>query len=83
MYAVDGKSRKEKHGMAARYRIVLIDWVDGDVSDTDEIRVYADSDHEAVSKAKQRWRMTIGSQWPHCRIEKAETLATARLRGVV
>lgn len=66
--------------MAMACRIVLIDWIDGDVSDTDEIRVFADTDDEAKQKAKKKWRMTNGSDWPECRIEKVEIMTPARLR---
>ena len=66
--------------MAKGFRTVWINWIDGDVSDTDEIRVFADTDDEAKQKAKKKWRMTNGAEWPHCRIEKVEIVTPARLR---
>lgn len=66
--------------MAKGFRTVLVDWVDGHSSDTDEVRVFADSDGEAIQKATKKWRMTIGAEWPHCRIEKVEILTPARRR---
>jgi len=79
---VDGITRKEAHSVAMRRRIVVVDWIDGDVSDSDEVVVYANSDSAAIAKAKAKWRASIGAQWPHCRIEKVETLTPARLRGL-
>jgi len=67
--------------MALKRRTVLIDWIDGDVSDSDEVVVVCQDDETAIAKAKAKWRMTIGAQWPHCRIQKAEVLTQARLRG--
>lgn len=66
--------------MAMACRIVLIDWIDGDVEDTDEIRVFADDDETAKQKATKKWRMTVGAEWPHCRIEKVEVMTPERLR---
>lgn len=67
--------------MARKLRVVLVDWVDGEVADTDEIRVFADDDTSAICRAKDRWLVTKGAKWPHCRIEKLEILAPARRRG--
>jgi hypothetical protein len=78
---VDGITRKEAHGMALKRRIVVVDWVDGDVSDSDEVVVVCQDDETAISRAKAKWRMTIGAEWPHCRIQKVEVLTPARLRG--
>lgn len=64
-------------------RIVLISWIDGDVEDCDEVRVSADTDAEALRKARQKWRMTIGAQWPHCRIIWSKILTPAIARGFV
>jgi hypothetical protein len=78
---VDGITRKEAHSMAAKRWIVVIDWVDGDVSDSDEVVVVCQDDETAISRAKAKWRMIIGAQWPHCRIKKVEILTPARLRS--
>lgn len=66
--------------MAKRLRIVLIDWVDRDHFDTDEIRIYAESNASAIVAAKRKWRLTVGAAWPHCHIEKVEILTPERLR---
>lgn len=51
--------------------IVAVDWIDGDVEDTSEILVYAESARQAVSEAKKKFRLTNGTQWPSCRIQRA------------
>ncbi|NBW13827.1 MAG: hypothetical protein EBR82_38080 [Caulobacteraceae bacterium] len=78
---MDGKTRKEEHGVAAKRRIVVIDWVDGDVSDSDEVAVVAESNADAVKKAIGRWAAKTIAKWPNCVVEKVEVLTTARLRG--
>jgi len=65
--------------MQRRY-CVLIDWVDGEVEDTDEIAVFADSAAEAITKARKRWRLTIGVRYPTCRIVES-TVLTPKLRA--
>ena len=67
--------------MTLKRRIVVIDWIDGDVTDSDEVTVNAADDADAITKAKAKWRLAIGAQWPHCRIKKVEILTPARLRG--
>jgi hypothetical protein len=53
---------------------VVIDWVDGDVEDSDECSVYAASSDEAISMAREIWQRTYGSQWPSCEIAAATAL---------
>lgn len=60
--------------MAQRMHTVLIEWIDGDVDDVDEISVFADSENDAISKARAKWRVTIGAEWPHCRIVASKIL---------
>lgn len=50
--------------------IVAIDWADGDVEDTAEVCVYAESSAEAKSAASRKWRLTIGAEWPSCRVQR-------------
>ena len=57
-----------------RKHVVIIDWDDRGVEDTDEIVVFADSPSQAISKAKEKWRLTIGAKWPHCRIVDSKIL---------
>lgn len=66
--------------MAAKRWIVICDWTDGDIFDADEVVVYADSAAQAISKARQKWRMTVGAQWPQCRLDRAWILTPSRRR---
>lgn len=68
--------------MAAKRWTVICDWTDGDIFDADEVVVYADSSAEAISKARQKWRMTIGAAWPHCRLNRTWILPPSRRLGV-
>jgi len=66
--------------MAQRRHTVLIDWIDGDVEDADEITVFAENENEAVFKAKSNWRVTIGAQWPQCRITRARAMLNSEVK---
>ncbi len=57
-----------------RKHTVIIDWDDRGVEDSDEIVVFADSAAQAVQKAREKWRLTIGIKWPQCRIVEAKVL---------
>ena len=57
-----------------RKHTVIIDWEDRGVEDSDEIVVFADSAAQAIQKAKEKWRLTIGAKWPQCRIVGAKVL---------
>ena len=56
---------------------VICDWSDAGpkggyaVEDADEVVVYADSANEAIAKAKKKWRLQVGPEWPTCRLTKA------------
>jgi hypothetical protein len=63
--------------------VVLISWIDGDVEDCDEVRVSAETDADAIRKARAIWRVTIGAEWPHCRIVSSKILTPAIARGLV
>ena len=69
--------------MAQRKFVVLVDWIDGDVEDSDEIVVFAEDAERAILSAKRKWKMSIGAQWPHCRIEQLKILTPGRLLGLV
>ena len=58
-----------------RKHLVIIDWIDGKVEDSDEITVFADSPAEAIRKAREKWRLTIGAKWPCCRITDSKILS--------
>ena len=63
----------------ARKFTVVVDWVDGAVSDSDEIVVFADSAASAKKKAALKWSESVGKKWPTATKEKAWIL-TARSR---
>lgn len=65
-----------------RKHTVIIDWVDGDVEDSDEIAVFAESTDEAIRKAKTKWRTTIGVQWPHCKITGLSIIRPAAIKNI-
>lgn len=67
--------------MAKKRTVVWIHWIDGTVSDTDEVVVYADSPASAKTAASDKWQMTIGARWPSCRIEEAEIPTPSRRLG--
>lgn len=69
--------------MALRKWVVALDWVDGDVEDTDESVVFADSAAVAVATAKARWVLSIGTRWPHCRLERAYILSPTTRRRIL
>ena len=39
--------------------------------DADEITVSADSEAEAIAKARKKWRLTFGAEWPHLKLSKS------------
>lgn len=50
---------------------ILIEWDDKGSCDADEVVVIAATLQEAIARAKQTWRTTVGIKWPHCRIVRA------------
>lgn len=65
--------------MARKY-VVFVSWNDRGIEDADEVVVYADSAAEAKSAARSKWRMTIGAQWPHCRLTDVGILTPKSMR---
>lgn len=66
--------------MACKVFVVLVDWHDNDVEDTDEVQVTgAKSALSAISKAKRIWQLTYGAKYPGCKISRIRIL-TERLR---
>lgn len=55
---------------------VVLEWSDrrDGEADADEIWVSAASEHEAIAEGKKRWRLTIGAEWPSCRLTRAWVL---------
>lgn len=66
--------------MAKKAWIALVDWVDGEVADTDEFHIYAENEENALKTARTAWSATNGAEWPHCRIEHITVSPPARLR---
>ena len=61
---------------------VVVEWSEkGGESDADEMTVFAESAVVAVMKAKSAWRLTIGAQWPHCRIIRAWALTPQKSKS--
>lgn len=64
---------------------VICEWSDAGpkgeyvVEDADEIVVHADSASSAIAKAKKKWRLTIGAEWPNCRLTKCFVLTAKKL----
>lgn len=59
---------------------VICEWRDfDDDEDADEIVVHAVSPDAALDKARKKWRMTIGAQWPNCRLTEAYVLTKEKL----
>jgi hypothetical protein len=73
---------KEDVPMAQRKFVVLVDWIDGDIEDSDEIVVFADNAERAILSAKRKWKISIGVEWPHCRIVELKILTPSRLLGL-
>lgn len=64
--------------MTKKKWIVIVDWVDGVVSDSDEVVVFAGSESAAISGARKKWKDTVADQWPNCLIESAWVLTRER-----
>jgi hypothetical protein len=61
---------------------VVVEWSEeGGESDADEVSVSAESAEQAVAKARAKWRMTIGAEWPHCRILRAWVLTPQKSKS--
>lgn len=66
--------------MARRRFSVGISWDDRGVEDTDIVTVYADDVGEAKLQARKKWRMTIGAEWPHCKMTEVWIFAPEKHR---
>lgn len=54
--------------------IVGVDWIDGPVEDTSEIVVFAESANDAKLAATRKWRLTIGADTPHRKVQRVFVL---------
>lgn len=66
--------------MHRRKYVLAVSWDDRGVEDADEVVVFAESAAEAKSAARSKWRLTIGAQWPHCRVTDVSILTPKKLR---
>lgn len=66
--------------LAEKRFLAYIDWEDGDVFDTDEISVFADSAGQAESRVRAIWSVSKGAAHPQCRIERIKIFELPRLR---
>jgi hypothetical protein len=46
--------------------MVVCEWENELTMDADEMTVFADSAESALDKARKKWRLTIGAEWPDC-----------------
>jgi hypothetical protein len=74
IYCVTRRRRKMKRW------IVVIDWIDGDVEDSDELTVLARSEAEAVTAAVESW--VESNEWPSCALQGVSVFSPKRLRGL-
>jgi hypothetical protein len=59
-----------------QYRVIC-EWESDLTIDADQISVYADSQESALEKARKKWRLTIGAEWPDCRLGKVFILQSS------
>jgi hypothetical protein len=62
-----------------RAYIAVISWIDGDVEDADELRVFAETAEQAKTLARAIWLRAKSPRWPTCRITSVEAFPPARL----
>lgn len=60
--------------------IVVVDWADGDVEDSDELTVVARSEAEAATAAIESW--VESNEWPSCVLQSVTVLDPKRLRNI-
>jgi len=63
--------------------VVIVDWVDGDVEDSDEVKVQAKTAAGATSAARAWWRRSVSASWPQCRDQKVWVLTDRRARNLI
>jgi hypothetical protein len=65
--------------LAKKKWTVVIEWADGDVSDCDELHVYAETAAGATSKARKAWSRENLAKFPNLAIESVFVLTPGRL----
>lgn len=63
------RGRKEVANMP-RYTVVC-EWRDRGDFDADDVVVVTDTPEAAIDRAKKKWRLTIGAEWPQARLTDA------------
>jgi hypothetical protein len=64
---------------------VICEWSDAGpdggyaVEDADEVIVLAESARTAIAKAKKKWRLKVGPEWPNCRLTNCFVLTPKKL----
>lgn len=72
-----------KESEMRRNYMVIIDWTDGGVDDSDDLVVFAASPAKAIELARAIWSATKGAEWPSCRISKVWILTKRMMRSFV
>jgi hypothetical protein len=65
--------------MAKKRWIVIVEWIDGDVSDSDELIVFAETAAGATSKARRIWAAANLADYPSISTTKVFVLTPKRL----
>ena len=65
-----------------QYRVVC-EWENDLTMDADEMTVFADSAESALDKARKKWRLTIGAEWPDCKLGQVFIVPSARSAKLV
>ena len=65
-----------------RAYIAVISWIDGEVEDADELRVFAESAEAAKTLAREIWLRAKSPPWPTCRITSVGAFPQARLSSL-
>lgn len=68
--------------LVQRAYIAVISWIDGEVEDADELRVFAESAEAAKTLAREIWLRATSPRWPTCRITSVEAFPQARLSSL-
>jgi hypothetical protein len=76
------KRERSREMPVQRAYIAVISWIDGEVEDADELRVFAESAESAKSLAKEIWLRAKSPRWPTCRISSVEVFPQARLSSL-
>jgi hypothetical protein len=65
-----------------QYRVIC-EWENDLTIDADELTIHADSADSALDRARKKWRLTVGVEWPDCRLGKVFIVPSARSAKLV